>query len=304
MNLPVTDVTELASLIARHAPADGMHASALPRVSLIRASAPSEPVPTVYEPSFCLVAQGRKRATLGEADYVYDAANYLVVGLDLLVSGAVVEASPERPYLCFCMTLDVAQLGELMLSHPATAVREAAARPAIRLGRSTPGLADATIRLLRLLETPEDAPALAPLAEREILYRLLTGEQADLIRHIATPESRLSQISRAVAFLKHHYAEPCSVADLAELAGMSLSAFHEHFRAAIGMSPLQYRNRLRLQEARRVMVVEGVDAAAAGYRVGYDSPSQFSREYSRMFGAPPARDTARFRAAPELALGA
>jgi AraC-like DNA-binding protein len=300
----MTDIADLADLIRRHAPGDGMHQVALPRVMLVQASAPSQPVPAVYQPSFCLVAQGRKQASLGATPYVYDAANFLVVGLDLLVSGSVVEASPDRPYLCLCLTLDVAQLSDLLLSHPVAALRKPVSNPAIGLGRATPELIDAAVRLARLLDAPEDAPALARLAEQEILYRLMISNQAEMIRHIAMPESRLSRIARAIAFLKENYARTASIGALAEISGMSPSAFHEHFRTATGMSPLQYRNRLRLQEARRLMVIEGADAAAAGFRVGYDSPSQFSRDYARAFGAPPARDAARIRMKPELALGA
>jgi AraC-like DNA-binding protein len=235
----------------------------------------------------------RRAALLGDRAYEYDASKYLVVSLDLPIVGSVIEASPARPYLCFALDIDVAALGELMLERePAP---RAALPPAIGVSATDPGLLDAVARLLRLLDTPADAPVLAPLAEREILYRLMTGEQAEMMRHIAGADTRLARISRAIAWLKDHYDGPCSVEALADAAGMSPSTFHQHFKAVTTMSPLQYRTQLRLQAARRLMIVDNLDAASAGFRVGYDSPSQFSRDYRRAFGAPPVKDVARLR---------
>ncbi|MFC3711152.1 AraC family transcriptional regulator N-terminal domain-containing protein [Sphingoaurantiacus capsulatus] len=234
----------------------------------------------------------------------YDASKFLVVSLDLPLIGSVIEASPERPYLCVAVEIDVAALGELMLDRPEAPAPRPGTPPAIGVSTIEPGLLDAVARLLRLLDSPADARVLAPLAEREILYRLLTGEQAEMMRHIAGADTRLSRISRAIAWLKDHYAGPCSVEALAAEAGMSASTFHEHFKATTAMSPLQYRTQLRLQEARRLMVADSLDAASAGFRVGYDSPSQFSRDYRRTFGAPPARDVARLRDSGLLAMAA
>ena len=293
---------EIAEVIGRHTPADGFHAAALPRVNLIRSSRPTEALHTVYRPTLCLVAQGRKRAELMGRTFLYDAAQFLVVSVDLMVVGAVVEASPERPYLCLALDLDLAALSSLMVEHGLAAGAAEPPGPAISLEPVEPLLLDAVLRLLRLLDRPQDAPVLAPMAEREILYRLLTGGQGAMMRKIATAESRLSQVSRAIAWIKANYAAPLSVPRLAAETGMSPSSFHQHFKAVTAMSPLQYRTQLRLREARRLMVSEGMDAASAGFRVGYDSPSQFSRDYSRAFGAPPLKDALRLRASADFAL--
>ncbi len=181
------------------------------------------------------------------------------------------------------------------------ALRQQAGTPVgLMRGRTTPELVDAAVRLLRLFDAPADAAPLAPLAEREILYRLLIGPTAGMMRHIASVDSHLSQISRAIAWLRDHYRDVFSVEELAREIGMSPSTFHLHFKAVTTMSPLQFRNALRLQSARRMMVAEGLDAASAGFEVGFQSPSQFSRDYARFFGASPLRDTRRLREDPEL----
>ena len=294
-------IDEIAGLIARHVPADGIHTSALPRLSLVRSCRPTESVPTVYKPSLCIIAQGRKQVELGGRSYVYDQAKYLAVSVDLPLVGSILEASSERPYLCLVLDIDLAVLSDLMLQHPPEPEPEPRG-PALGVCEVEPGLLDAALRLVRLLDTPKDAGALAPLAEREILYRLLSGAQAPMIRRIAAAESRLKQVSRAIAWLRENYAQPISIERLAADVGMSPSSFHSHFKAATTMSPLQYRTRVRLQEARRMMVVEAMDAASAGFAVGYESPSQFSRDYSRLYGAPPLKDALRLRGSPEYAL--
>lgn len=294
-------IEELAGIIASHAPADGMHASVLPRLNLVRSCTPTQAVPAVYRPSLCIIAQGRKQVELGGRSYVYDPEKYLTVSVDLPLVGSVLEASLERPYLCLALDIDLPALTELMLQTSREPAPEPVG-PALGVSQVEPGLLDAVLRLARLLDAPEDAPALAPLAEREILYRLLSGAQAPMIRHIAAAESRLAKVSRAIAWLRRNYARPFSVERLAADAGMSLSSFHSHFKAATTLSPLQYRTRVRLQEARRMMVVEGMDAASAGFTVGYESPSQFSRDYSRLYGAPPLKDAIRLRRSPDYAL--
>lgn len=294
-------IRELAGLVGRHAPQDGMHATAVQRLSLIRYSTATQPHHSVYDPALCIVAQGRKRALLGETAYVYDPATFLIVSVDLPVVGCVIEASPEEPYLCLKLDLNLPVLSELLLEHGA-APPPAAAAPGLVLSRMNPALVDSVVRLMRLLDTPADLPALAPLAEREILYRLLTGEQGHVLRQIACAESRLSQVSRAIAWIKTNFRLPFTIEAVAAEAGMSASSLYEHFRAVTTMSPLQYQKRLRLQEARRLMLAEALDAATAGFRVGYESPSQFSREYRRLFGAPPASDITRLRAQPEMAM--
>lgn len=294
-------IEELAGIIASHAPADGMHASVLPRLNLVRSCTPTQAVPAVYRPSLCIIAQGRKQVELGGRSYVYDPEKYLTVSVDLPLVGSVLEASLERPYLCLALDIDLPALTELMLQTSREPAPEPVG-PALGVSQVEPGLLDAVLRLARLLDAPEDAPALAPLAEREILYRLLSGAQAPMIRHIAAAESRLAKVSRAIAWLRRNYARPFSVERLAADAGMSLSSFHSHFKAATTLSPLQYRTRVRLQEARRMMVVEGMDAASAGFTVGYESPSQFSRDYSRLYGAPPLKNAIRLRRSPDYAL--
>jgi AraC-like DNA-binding protein len=292
---------EMVDLIARHTPEDGVSSSPIQRLDLIRSSRPTEPMPTVYQPSLCLVAQGRKQAVLADRVFVYEPARYLIVGVDLPIMGHVVEASPERPYLCLRFGFDPVALGQLVLEAPA-AVPADGALPALGLTLcdAGPALLDAAVRLLRLLDDPGGAPVLAPLAERELLYRLLTGPYGATMRQIATGRSRTARVARAVAWIRRHFTTPFSVEHLAAEAGMSPSSLHAHFKAVTAMSPLQFQKQLRLQEARRLMLAEALDAATAGFRVGYDSPSQFSREYRRLFGAPPQRDVNRLRASPEL----
>jgi len=291
---------ELAARIERYAGTDGVHATAVPRVVLIRASQPTEPLHALHEPALCIVAQGRKRVLLGERVVVYDASQYLVVSVDLPVIGQVIEASPERPYLCLRLDLAPATLGALLMEAGLEGDREAEPPPGLSLSPATPDLLDAALRLLRLLDSPRDVPVLAPLAEREILYRLLTGAQGAKLRQIALGEGKLQQVNRAIAWIKRHYREPFSIDAVTAEARMSRSALHQRFKAVTAMSPLQYQKQLRLQEARRQIVGRMADAATAGFNVGYDSPSQFSREYRRLFGEPPLRDAARLRDAPGL----
>ena len=285
------NIAQLADLIDRHAGRDGSFDTALPRVGIIRSSARSEPIHTMYEPSCCIVAQGRKRAVVGETVHVYDTAHYLVVGVDLPVIGAVVEASADKPYLCMRLQLNRGMLAELM---PASGERTGDS-PAAGVSASTPELIDAAVRMLKLLDTPEDIDVLAPMVERELLYRLVRGPQAPLLRQIANRESRLNQIGRAIEFIRQNFRDPFAIEHLASVAGMSASTFYEHFKSVMAMSPLQFRTQLRLQEARRLMVTEGLTAAEAGFRVGYDSPSQFSRDYVRVHSVPPRRDVERMR---------
>ena len=290
-------INDLAALIARHAAVDGAVDTVIDGLGLLRSSAATEPVHTLYEPSCCIVAQGRKRAVVGGRAYQYDPSNYLVVGLDLPVIGAVIEASAQKPYLSVRFPLNREALAEMLMHDPTKPVRgEERASHAIAVEAATPHLIDAAARLLHLLDAPDDVPALAPLIEREILYRLLRGPQADMLRQIAYRTGRISRIQKAVAFIREHFTEEFAIDDLAAVADMSVSTFHAQFKEATHMSPLRFRAQIRLQEARRLMLVEGLGAAEAGFRVGYGSPSQFSREYGRLFSAPPRRDAAKRRA--------
>ncbi|MBU8538858.1 AraC family transcriptional regulator [Falsiroseomonas tokyonensis] len=285
----------LTETLTRHAPADGTYPCALPGVSLLRSSTPTMPMPVVYEPTLCIVAQGRKRAVLGATTFIYDAASYLIASVDLPVMGSVIEASAERPYLCLRLDLDMTALGEFAIRYPATRTEAEGLAAGIALNRTTPALLDAATRLAGLLDTPDDIEALAPLFIREILYRLLTGDSSATIRQMARADSRLNQIARAIVWLKTHFREACPIGELAEMAGMSRSTFHAHFKAITSMSPLEFRTHLRMHEAQRLMVGDAVDAAGAGFSVGYGSPSQFSRDYTRIFGMPPARHADRLR---------
>ncbi len=292
----MSSAQEMADIIGRHIGFNSIEPCALARVKLIRSSNLSDSLPVIYEPALCLVAQGRKRVVLGDVAYVYDPSQYVVVTVDLPLLGSILEASEERPFLCVSLDLDLKVLSELLIEHGGS-VPTAESRPGLVLGDVTSELTDAMVRLLRLLDTPQDISALAPLAEREILYRLMSMDQTGMMRHIANSQSRLSQISRAILWIKANYTQSFTIEQVADQAGMSASSLHEHFKAVTTYSPLQFRTRLRLQEARRMMVAEGLDAASAGFAVGYESPSQFSRDYAKAFGSPPMQDATRLRAA-------
>lgn len=296
-------IDDLATAITRHAAADGIHATALPRLGLVRSSMPTAPMPVVYEPSICIVAQGTKAAQLGERQFRYDPAHYLIGAIDLPMIGRVVEASAIQPYLCVRLELDIAGIADLLVDHPDNAP-QGSLPPGLMIDRATPELTDAAARLVRLLDNPADLLVLAPLVERELWWRLLAGPAGPMLRHLALADGRFARIGAAIRWLRAHYDQPVSVDFLADQAAMSPSAFHHQFKALTLMSPVQFRTRLRLEAARRLMVVDGLDAANAGFRVGYGSPSQFSRDYVRAFGVPPARDAAELRAAGPYPLAA
>jgi AraC-like DNA-binding protein len=293
-------LAQISAQIARHAPADGTHATGLERLSLIRSSTPTMPMPNVYRPLLCLVGQGSKVVALGDHVFTYAPGRYGVVSADLPVLGQVSQASPERPYLCLVLDFDPAALSELALRVPPTSVE--APPLGMTLADAGEDLLEACLRLLRLLDDPQALPVLAPAAEQEVLYRLLTGPHGARMRQITASHGRVAQIGRAIAWIQRHYRERITIDELAGAAGMSPSSLHEHFRAVTAQSPLQYQKMLRLQDARSAMLIDGLDATSAAFRVGYESPSQFSREYRRHFGEPPSRDIARLRASPELAL--
>ncbi|MFD1701602.1 AraC family transcriptional regulator N-terminal domain-containing protein [Methylopila henanensis] len=294
----------LAALIARYAPTDGTHETPVPNLTLYRASQPSEPTHGMYEPAFCIVAQGRKQIELAGETYIYDGARSLIVSVDLPVVGRVIEATEKEPYLGAKLSLDPQALNALLIEHRLDR-REPSAGVAVSLADTTSEMLDAFTRLVGLLGAPHDIGALAPLAEREILYRLLTGALAARVRQIATADSKISQVNRAIDWIKRNFNQPFRMEQVCAAANMSPSALHAHFKTVTSMSPLQYQKHLRLQEARRLIVSNARDAATAGHAVGYESPSQFSREYRRLFGAPPIRDAARLRETPaaELSVG-
>jgi AraC-like DNA-binding protein len=287
---------ELASLIERYTGRDGVHSTAVPCLFLYRSSTPSDPLCNVQEPAFGIIAQGSKQVTLGEDVFVYGRAHYIVVSVDLPVMGQVIEATPGAPYLGLRIDLDIKQLGTLIVEAGLPGVASEQTRRGLFVSRIGTPLLGAALRLMRLLESPQDIPVLAPLILREIHYRLLAGDQAGRLRQMVLADSQSQRIVKAIAWLKRNYARPLRIEAVARESHMSPSSLHHHFKAVTAMSPLQYQKQLRLQEARRLMLSETVDAATAGHRVGYESPSQFSREYSRLFGEPPVRDLARLRA--------
>ncbi|WP_246621615.1 AraC family transcriptional regulator [Rhizobium laguerreae] len=294
-------LTEIAAAIARHVSKDGFQATPIERVTLVRSSTVTMPTPNVYRPQLCLVAQGRKEVTLGDRVFRYTPGRYGVVTYDLPAIGHVVEATPDKPYLCLYLDFDPVMLGDLAMRVPPPP-----RAPSPPIGKTVTdagaGLLDAALRLLRLLDDPAAVPVLGPLAEQEILYRLLAGPDGARMRHITSGQGPVAQIGRAIAWIGKNFRERFSMERLATEVGMSPSSLHEHFRAVTAMTPLQFQKQLRLQDARSLMLVQNIDVTTAAFRVGYESPSQFSREYRRHFGDSPARDIARLRASPSLAV--
>ncbi|HVG08885.1 MAG TPA: AraC family transcriptional regulator [Thermoanaerobaculia bacterium] len=288
---------ELAERIARAIPEDGA-VEPLNGLLLNRFSNPTEPLHGVSKPAFCVIAQGSKQVLLGDSLYRYDPAHYLLATVELPVVGQVVEASAERPYLSLRLDLDPALVGSVMVEAGHLSSRNQGDVRALDVSPLDADLLDATVRLVRLLDTPPaEARVLRPLVTREIVYRLLMGEQGNRLRHLALLGGQTDRIGEAVERLRRDFNQPLRIDSLARELGMSVSAFHHHFKAVTAMSPLQFQKQLRLQEARRILLGESLDAASAGSRVGYDDASQFSREYKRLFGQPPVRDVERLREA-------
>ncbi len=291
---------ELAALINRHTEGKGndFHQTAIDKLGFGRESNVSTSLCGVSEPMLAIVVQGKKAALLGEETYHYGAAQYLVISVDLPLSGFITEATPEKPYLGFKLDLDPHQLCDIITAQTSANVskRETSVRGFFVSTADAP-LLDGALRLTRLLDTPQDIPILAPMIIREIYYRLLSGEQSEAVRQIATSGSTMQRIAKVIQHIKADFTNPLRIEDLADRARMSPSSFHYHFKEVTSMSPLQYQKQLKLLEARRLMLAENFDATNAAYQVGYESPSQFSREYSRMFGAPPIRDIERLRIA-------
>jgi AraC-like DNA-binding protein len=283
------------SLALARTPADGLHETALPWLRLIRTSAPGQPTPAVYEPGLVLVLQGRKQAQIGERVVHYDAMQCLVVPMTTLPRGRVVEASLDKPYLCVRVSCETQALAELLLDSDAPASDGGDA--GLQVAPVTAPLLDAAQRLLELLDHPRDMKTLAPLVQREILYRVLTGPLGARLRALARGDGVARRLNRVIEQLTRRFDEPLSIDELAELAHMSPSTLHLRFKQLTALSPLQFQKQLRLQQARRLMLGDGLDAASAAHRVGYESPSQFSREYRRLFGAPPREDIATLRTA-------
>ena len=275
-------------------PADGT-LEAFPGFHLARASYPTEPVQSVYPPSFCFVAQGSKRALLGEEVFRYDPEHYMIYTVDLPITFQVDEASEERPYLGFRLDLEPALVASVIMESGARIKKGDANTKAMNVSSVDADLFDAVVRLVRLIETPAERKVLAPLIIKEIVYRLLIGGQGARLSHILASSGDTRRISKAIGHLREHFDEQLKMEEIARELGMSVSGFHHHFKSVTSMSPLQFQKHLRLQEARRLMLGEEMDAASAGFRVGYQDPSHFSREYKRHFGAPPQGDISSLR---------
>ncbi len=287
---------ELVERIARAIREDGK-VEPLKGLHLFRRSSPTEWVHGVSDLAFCVIAQGSKEILLGDNRYRYDPAHYLLTTVELPIVSQVIEASQERPYLGLRLELDPALVGSVLVEAGHLSPRSHADVRAINVSPLDASLLDAVVRLIRLLDSPTEARFLAPLITREIVYRLLMGEQGDRLRHIAVQGGHTYRIARAIERLRKDFDQPLRIDDIARELGMSVSGFHHHFKAITAMSPLQFQKQMRLQEARRLLLGEGLDAARAGYRVGYNDASHFNREYKKLFGVPPIRDVERLREA-------
>jgi len=294
---------ELVERIARSIREDGT-VEPLEGLHLNRSSSPTEPMHSVSKLAFCVIAQGSKEVLLGDNCYRYDPSHYLIATVELPVAAQITEASEERPYLSLRLELDPTLVGSVMVEAGHPAPRGHAAVKAIDVSPLDAGLLDAVVRLLRLLDSPiAEARFLAPLVKREIVYRLLRGEQGSRLHHIAVLGGYSHRIARALERLRKEFDQPLRIEEIARELGMSVSGFHHHFKAVTAMTPLQFQKQLRLQEARRLMLGEGLDATSAGSQVGYGDASHFTREYKRLFGAPPMHDVEQLREAALVSAG-
>jgi AraC-like DNA-binding protein len=285
----------LAKSIARWTDKSDHLETAISGLALYRRDETTQPASGMYEPSLCLIAQGAKRVLLGDDSYVYDAHHFLITSVDLPTVWQIIKASREKPCLGLVLKLDLREISQLMVDSNLPPPRAQQSSRGMAIGEVTLPLLMAFQRLIDLLAEPKDIPILAPIIQREIIYRLLVGDQGARLRQMASAGSQSQQIARAIYWLKDNFTRALRIEDLATQANMSASTFHHHFRALTAMSPLQYQKWLRLNEARRLMLTAHVDAATAAFQVGYESPSQFSREYGRLFGAPPLRDITNLR---------
>ncbi|MBU5637478.1 AraC family transcriptional regulator [Geomonas sp. Red69] len=288
-------IESLRRSVARWTEREELFETPIPGLSLFKREEVTEPVSGMYEPSVCLVAQGAKRVQLGDETLVYDANHFLITSVHLPTVVQIIEASPEKPYLGLRLMLDLREVSQLMLDSNLPQPRTQQSSRGMAVGEVSLPLLSAFKRLIDLLGEEKDIPILAPMIQREIIYRLLVGDQGARLRQMASAGSQSQQIARAIDWLKGNFSSPLRIDDLATKVNMSTSTFHHHFRTLTAMSPLQYQKMLRLNEARRLMLTERVDATTAAFNVGYESASQFSREYSRLFGTPPLRDITHLR---------
>ena len=288
-------LNDMRTKIARWTEGEEVHESLIPGLNLFQIPEPTAPKSVVSEPSICLIVQGMKRLIVGEETLEYSQERYLLTSVHVPTIVQVSEASPERPYLGLRLRIDKQQLTQLVSDSELPPPRNSQPERGMMVGKLTVPLLSAFQRLLGLLDEPQDIPILAPTLQKEIIYRLLVGEQGPRLREIAADGSQTNHIAHTIEWLQENFSQPLKVDELASMAQMSSSTFYQHFRSMTALSPLQYQKRLRLQEARRLMLSESLDAASAGFQVGYESASQFSREYRRHFGAPPVRDIQQLR---------
>lgn len=286
---------KLANSIEKWTQGTNQAETAIPGLRLSSWDCPTSPTSYTHKPSICLVAQGSKHVLLGEESYVYDANHFLISSVDLPVVANIAEASANKPYLGLILELDLQEISQLIVDSEFSFDQTRQAHKGMDVGELSPSILDAFQRLIDLLDESDNIKILAPVIKREIFYRLLTTNQGARLHQIVTAGSHSHQISKAIDWLKANYALPLSVGELASYSGMSKSAFYSHFRSMTSMTPLQFQKKLRLNEARRLMLTENLDALATTFKVGYESPSQFSREYSRLFGAPPSKDIKNLR---------
>jgi len=288
--------TELARKIASFVgSAEKLITTNIPGLMLSRRTAPTAPASVAFEPSLAVVAQGRKRIDLGRTTFIFDQSRFLLTSLDLPVISQVIEARKEVPYLGFLLKLEMAVVRELLSREEIQAPEASSDSPAMATGETTAELLGACCRLVDLLNAPQDIPFLSGLIQREIIYRILRGREGARLRAIATLGDQSHRTAKAIAWVRANYAKPLRVEDLAKIAGMGVSTLHHHFRTLTAMSPLQYQKQLRLHAARERMLIDSLDAASAAFEVGYESATQFNREYSRFFGQPPKRDIRTLR---------
>ncbi len=286
-------LNELIQMIQRHARADGFHGTSVKGLQFLRSSQVMEPIHSVSGPSICVVVQGAKSTAVGAESYRYDPTTYLVTSVQLPTVGRIVHASPDSPYLSLKLTFSTDDILHVIREGEQNESKEL--RRGIAVSELTHALLEPFVRLVKLLDAPEDIPFIAPLIVQEILYKVMKGEQGELMRQCILVGSFANSIAKAVQRIKQHYDQPLSIEALAKEVNLSASALHKHFKKVTTMSPLQYQKTLRLQEARRLLLADTCSAAEAGFRVGYESPTQFSREYARMFEQPPIRDRNQLR---------
>ncbi|SEL49254.1 AraC-type DNA-binding protein [Roseateles sp. YR242] len=295
-SLPLADElqalrAQMVDLTLRHVPGEGSHQSAISCLHLVRACSTTPKGPALYEPGVVIVLQGRKKVELGQETLFYDPLHFLLVSMTMLPRGQVVDATPEKPYLCIRVSCDTQTLADLMLEvGPMSSDATPQPQSGLNVAPVDAPLLGAGLRLMQLLDNPQDQRVLGPLLQREIFYRVLTGPLGPRLRSLAQQDSATRRLSRAIDELTRRFNEPLSIEQLAEVAHMSPSTLHQRFKQLTSFSPMQYQKQLRLQHARRLMLAEGLDAASAAHQVGYESASQFSREYRRLFGTPPRAD--------------